>query len=549
MPHEHSVIDADSIFIIDGETREIKSTGPHKPIIQFDHNSEIKTFQMPRFIEGHDMMECNSVQVHFINTDKATRRENRSFDDVLDMAAGESEDTIYFQWQISSDGTQYVGPLAFLIRFSCVDDAGIVWYAWNTAINGELVVSDGIYNTKAVAEKNEDVLAQWRQDILQAIENGGAVKTVNGVEPDENGNIKLQSGVQPDWNQNDETAPDYVRNRPGGYSEKVTLLPETSIEYDGGNRPYFSNVKFSTGVEYTVIFDEQEYNLVPFKHTYGFYLLGNKSLTNYGNDTGEPFCFLDGTLYCATNGNHTVEVFETLLTDVLIPRRWLDDSSNVLTYNFKDFDCVIDLVDRKDYVAGIKDKINRGFIVHMIFDNVSIEDRKTIENPVYSNHFTATVRIIGIYISSAGACRIIGVTMPYTGNSNPGYNFNLSLIYIARKNNKSIVRVYNLLDILGSGAVCGDFGRLVTLDDIVLNSYKDINSMYIMWFTEDGKIHVKRETSDDVISERTLATEEYVSEKITSKKVFLASSKPDSTKKFAITVDDTGTISATEVTA
>ena len=28
-----------------------------------------------------------------------------------------------------------------------------------------------------------------------------------------------QQGTQPDWNQNDETAADYVKNRPGGYTK------------------------------------------------------------------------------------------------------------------------------------------------------------------------------------------------------------------------------------------------------------------------------------------------------------------------------------------
>lgn len=46
----------------------------------------------------------------------------------------------------------------------------------------------------------------------------GLVRTINGNEPDVNGNIELNlsaSGqVQPDWNQNDETAPDYIKNKP-----------------------------------------------------------------------------------------------------------------------------------------------------------------------------------------------------------------------------------------------------------------------------------------------------------------------------------------------
>ena len=40
------------------------------------------------------------------------------------------------------------------------------------------------------------------------------VTTVNGASPDDNGNVEVQAGVQSDWNQNDETAIDYVKNRP-----------------------------------------------------------------------------------------------------------------------------------------------------------------------------------------------------------------------------------------------------------------------------------------------------------------------------------------------
>lgn len=44
----------------------------------------------------------------------------------------------------------------------------------------------------------------------------GKVKTVDGVEPDENGNIEVEVNseqINPDWNQNDPAQPDYVKNR------------------------------------------------------------------------------------------------------------------------------------------------------------------------------------------------------------------------------------------------------------------------------------------------------------------------------------------------
>lgn len=56
------------------------------------------------------------------------------------------------------------------------------------------------------------------------------VKSVNGSAPDANGNVEVQSGVQSDWSQNDSSALDYVKNRPGGY---VTTIDPITITWDG----------------------------------------------------------------------------------------------------------------------------------------------------------------------------------------------------------------------------------------------------------------------------------------------------------------------------
>ena len=57
---------------------------------------------------------------------------------------------------------------------------------------------------------------------------------------DENGVLSVSGGggVQPDWNQNDETAADYVKNRPGGYT--VVTKKGVDIKWDGviGDREY-----------------------------------------------------------------------------------------------------------------------------------------------------------------------------------------------------------------------------------------------------------------------------------------------------------------------
>lgn len=61
------------IFLIDPVTRAITTSSEKLHVMQFDHNSERLTFEMPRYIEGHDMSVCNQVEAHFLNIDGKTK--------------------------------------------------------------------------------------------------------------------------------------------------------------------------------------------------------------------------------------------------------------------------------------------------------------------------------------------------------------------------------------------------------------------------------------------------------------------------------------------
>lgn len=195
MSHEHSVIDKDTHFIIDPVTMAISCAGTVKGLKRGDHAAERYTFEMPRFIEGHDMALCNKIEAHYNNIkyDSSTRETttNRSFDDVEDFAVSEvDEDTVVWTWLVMGDATQLDGTLNFCIRFACLNGAEIEYQKF-TEVYESIPVGESIWNTEEVAKQNADVLEAWRQELLIAIENGGAVKTVNGVEPDEKGNVQL----------------------------------------------------------------------------------------------------------------------------------------------------------------------------------------------------------------------------------------------------------------------------------------------------------------------------------------------------------------------
>lgn len=65
--------------------------------------------------------------------------------------------------------------------------------------------------------------------------------------------IEQGSGVQPDWAQNDETAADYVRNRPGGYTtyDTKTLIDDTfaANPYETPNVEIIAGMKYDVGIE------------------------------------------------------------------------------------------------------------------------------------------------------------------------------------------------------------------------------------------------------------------------------------------------------------
>ena len=166
--HEHSVYDTDPHYKIDAHTRVItdQSETPTK-LMQHDHNSERFTFELDRFIDGHDMTLCNKVEVHYINIDASTKESNDGVYKVEDIGISPAgEDVVIFSWLVSKKATKYAGTLNFRLRFACVDENAKVVYAWHTEIFKGISVSNGIDNAEAVVEDYSDILEAWKAEVL-----------------------------------------------------------------------------------------------------------------------------------------------------------------------------------------------------------------------------------------------------------------------------------------------------------------------------------------------------------------------------------------------
>ena len=182
MVHGHPVIDTDHHFIIDPITRSVTNAELKKTtLIQLDHNSERFSFELDRYVEGHDMSLCNKIEVHYTNTNGSTRAQNPGVYEVDDFEIADSDESkVVFTWLISENATLHPGSLSFLILFAC-EEAGVVTYRWHTGINNSISVGPGMNNGEVITESFPDILAQWKSDLYSRdYSYEGAVK--NGFE-------------------------------------------------------------------------------------------------------------------------------------------------------------------------------------------------------------------------------------------------------------------------------------------------------------------------------------------------------------------------------
>ena len=173
MAHMHSVYDTEPHFRIDPVTRAIENTSGKVIIMQNDHNSERFTFELPRYIDDHDMSVCNVVEVHYNNIKADRTNANQDVYRVDDLQISpDSDDVVICSWLISQNATQHDGTLNFILRYACVAEDSTVDYQWFSDIYKEITVSEGIFNSEAVATEYSDILEQWRQELFSAVGGG-----------------------------------------------------------------------------------------------------------------------------------------------------------------------------------------------------------------------------------------------------------------------------------------------------------------------------------------------------------------------------------------
>ena len=170
MAHMHQVHDDDFVFSIDSVSRTITYMSEEQPIIsRGDHNSERFTFELPRFIDGHDMTLCDKVEVHYLNiASGSTSERNPGVYKITDLQVDEDDENIAIcSWLLSQNATMFTGSLNFVLRFACTSGSKID-YSWNTSPYSAVTVVDSIDNSELVVEQHADILEQWYMEFMMA---------------------------------------------------------------------------------------------------------------------------------------------------------------------------------------------------------------------------------------------------------------------------------------------------------------------------------------------------------------------------------------------
>ena len=144
-------------------------------------------------------------------------------------------------------------------------------------------------------------------------------------------------GVQPDWNQNDSTATDYIKNRPfyEGDPVETVLVEESTVSFSGSGGMYLaqiqSNFEATVGETYKVTWDGTVYESTCVDS--GGIVIGNLSIIGEGSDTGEPFVIIPKkaglVIHTAdTSASHTFSISGNQTPIVKIPAKYIDKNSS-----------------------------------------------------------------------------------------------------------------------------------------------------------------------------------------------------------------------------
>ncbi|MBQ7897617.1 MAG: hypothetical protein IJ323_04255 [Clostridia bacterium] len=162
-------------LVIDPVTRKISAKDGNEKLFvaKNDHNSTVLSFEIPKYIDGHDMSsEDTFIHIHFVNMDAENNaKTSGGVCDVTATALESAEGVLSFSWCIPRIATRYAGVLSVGVTFECYENSegeAEEVYSWSSAPYGDIVVCNSIDKGKEETEREYSYLVETCNAIVMS---------------------------------------------------------------------------------------------------------------------------------------------------------------------------------------------------------------------------------------------------------------------------------------------------------------------------------------------------------------------------------------------
>lgn len=153
----HIVIGDDRFISVPKELQRIA--------VQYDHDVETVTFDCPRYWDGLDMSQL-LIYINYMRADRVVGS-YKAQNIVVDMT---DPNTMHFDWTVSRNVSLIKGALKFLVCIKKGDEDGNEVNHWNSELNTEMYISEGLETEETFLNPYPDVILQWEADV-QAVKD------------------------------------------------------------------------------------------------------------------------------------------------------------------------------------------------------------------------------------------------------------------------------------------------------------------------------------------------------------------------------------------
>lgn len=148
----HIVIGEDRVISVPKELQRIA--------VQYDHDVETVTFDCPRYWDNLDMSKLN-IYINYMRSDRQIGC-YKATDIAVD---GANSNIMHFNWKISRNVSEVVGELKFLVCIKKSDAEGYEVNHWNSELNTEMHISQGLEAEESILNAYPDIISQWEDEV------------------------------------------------------------------------------------------------------------------------------------------------------------------------------------------------------------------------------------------------------------------------------------------------------------------------------------------------------------------------------------------------